>query len=86
MGVQPLPFPYIYLRYWGLQNTRDELSPCADLPLSLLVSCGAWRSPTGVLPLHHHHAVVLLLELSSSTSPLPLLDQEGGDVTRLHMC
>ena len=40
----------------------------------------AWRSPVGVLPLHHHHAVVLLLEPSSSTSPFPLLDQEGGDV------
>ena len=20
MGAQPLPFPYIYLRYWGLQT------------------------------------------------------------------
>ena len=29
----------------------------------------------------HHHAVMLLLEPSSSTSPSPLLDQEGGDVT-----
>ena len=42
----------------------------------------AWRSPVGVLPLHHHHVVVLLLEPSSSTSPSPLLDQEGGDVVR----
>ena len=42
----------------------------------------AWRSPVGVLPLHHHHAVVLPVELSSSTSPSPLLDQEGGDVSR----
>ena len=42
----------------------------------------AWRSPAGVLLFHHHHAVVLLLEPSSSTSPSPLLDQEGGDVTR----
>ena len=41
----------------------------------------AWRSPAGVLLFHHHHAVVLLLELSSSTSPSPLLDQDGGDVT-----
>ena len=31
----------------------------------------AWRSPVGVLPLHHHHAVVLPVELSSSTSPSP---------------
>ena len=26
MGAQPLPFPYIYLRCWGLQNTRVILS------------------------------------------------------------
>ena len=42
----------------------------------------AWRSPDGVLLLHQHHAVVLPLELSSSTSPSSLLDQDGGDVTR----
>src|SRR3954468_4736154 len=54
------------------------------LPLSLqhlLLLRRAWRSPVGVLQLHHHHAVVLLLELSSPTSPSPLLDQEEGDVT-----
>ena len=48
MGAQPLPFPYIYLRYWGLQNTRDHLPLGAALPLSLLVSRSAWRSPAGV--------------------------------------
>ena len=42
----------------------------------------AWRSPVGVLLLHQHHAVVLPLELSSSTSPSSLLDQDGGDVVR----
>ena len=30
----------------------------------------------------HHHAIVLPLELSSSTSPSSLLDQDGGDVAR----
>ena len=55
---------------------------CLPLPLQhLLLLHSAWRSPAGVLQLHHHHAVVLLLEPSSSTSPSPLLDQEGGDVT-----
>jgi hypothetical protein len=55
---------------------------CLLLPLQhLLLLHSAWRSPDGVLQLHHHHAVVLLLEPSSSTSPSPLLDQEGGDVT-----
>ena len=34
-----------------------------------------------MLLFHHHHALVLLLEPSSSTSPSPLLDQEGGDIT-----
>ena len=48
MGVQALPFPYIYLRYWGLQDTRDDLPLGAALPLSLLVSRSAWRSPAGV--------------------------------------
>ena len=35
-----------------------------------------------MLLLHQHHAVVVPVELSSSTSPFPLLDQEGGDVSR----
>ena len=35
-----------------------------------------------MLLLHQHHAVVLPLELSSSTSPSSLLDQDGGDVNR----
>ena len=35
-----------------------------------------------MLLLHQHHAVVLPLELSSSTSPSSLLDQDGGDVVR----
>ena len=43
----------------------------------------AWRSPVGVLLLHQHHAVVLPLELSSSTSPSTLLDQDGGGVVRI---
>ena len=54
-----------------------SLSPATPLHLA-----EARRSPAGVLHLHHHHAVVLLLEPSSSTSPSPLLDQEGGDVVR----
>ena len=35
-----------------------------------------------MLLLHQHHAVVLPLELSSSTSPSSLLDQDGGDIVR----
>ena len=58
------------------QGAAPPLPNTSPPPLS------AWRSPVGVLPLHQHHAVVLLLEPSSSTSPSPLLDQEGGDVIR----
>ena len=48
---------------------------CLPLPLQhILLLHSAWRSPAGVLQLHHHHAVVLLLEPSPSTSPFPLLD------------
>ena len=60
---------------------------CLPLPLQhILLLHSAWRSPAGVLQLHHHHAVVLLLEPSPSTSPLPLLDQEGGDVAVPYVC
>ena len=63
----------------GLHTQHPRRSPSP--PQHLSSSIRAWRSPAGVLQLHHHHAVVLLLEPSSSTSPSPLLDQEGGDVT-----
>ena len=73
MGAQPLPSPYIYLRF-GLPNTHEFLT-------------SPWRSPTSLSPhisrclakpcriatlLHHHHAVVLLLDgvfLNLSLSP-----------------
>src|SRR5512141_2861440 len=48
MGAQPFPFPYIYLREWGLQHTQDHLPLGAALPLFLLVSHSAWRSLAGV--------------------------------------
>ena len=35
-----------------------------------------------MLLLHQHHTIVLPVELSSSTSPSSLLDQDGGDVAR----
>ena len=62
MGAQPLPFPYIYLRYWGLQNRRETLprpSP-TSLPPCLL-RCLAKPCWSATL-LHNHHAVVLLLD------------------------
>ena len=44
MGAQPLPSPYIYLRF-GLPKTHEFLSFLAQPYPS---PCGAWRSPAGV--------------------------------------
>ena len=62
MGAQPLPFPYIYLRYWGLQTHALFSSWCS--PTSLpprLLWCLAKPCWSAML-FHHHHAVVLLLD------------------------
>ena len=64
----------------GLQHTTQGAAP--PLPNTSPPPSRAWRSPAGVLLLHQHHVVVLPLELSSSTSPSSLLDQDGGDVVR----
>ena len=81
MGAAPFSLPPINRGVRGGQpHHPPRRSP--PLPNTSPPPLCAWRSPVGVLPLHHHHAVVLLLEPSSSTSPSPLLDQEGGDVAR----
>ena len=87
MGAQPLPFPYIYLRYWGLQTHECPPLPGATLPLSLLVYCSAWRSPAGV-PRSSITTTLLCCCWTESSQPLPLslLDQGTGDVTGLHVC
>ena len=64
----------------GLQHTTQGAAP--PLPNTSPPPSRAWRSPAGVLLLHQHLAVVLPLELSSSTSPSSLLDQDEGDVAR----
>ena len=64
----------------GLQHHKLRRSPSP--PQHLSSSVRARRSPVGVLLHQQHHAVVLPLELSSSTSPSSLLDQDGGDVVR----
>src|SRR4051812_41070049 len=79
MGAQPLPFPYIYLRF-GLPNTH-EFSPLdgAALHLSFLLSRGAWRSPAG-LPRSSTTTTPLCccwME-SSSTSPSLLAGSRHG--------
>ena len=80
-GPAPFSLPPINRGVRGGQpDDPPRRSP--PLPNTSPPPLSAWRSPVGVLPLHHHHAVVLVLEPSSSTSPSPLLDQEGGDVVR----
>ena len=62
MGAQPLPFPYIYLRLGGLQDTRFDLSLAQPyLSPPHLLRCLAKPCWSTTL-LHHHHAVVLLLD------------------------
>ena len=87
MGAQPLPFPYIYLRYLGLQ-THEMISLLAQPYLSpssspavlgeALQDCHAPPSP----PRRRAAAG------RSLPQPLPLylLDQGVGDVTGLHVC
>ena len=87
MGVQPLPFPYIYLRYWGLQTdefflslAQPYLSPSSSLVVlgEALLECHAPPPP----PRRRAAAG------RSFPQPLPLslLDQGMGDVTGQHVC
>ena len=87
MGAQPLPFPYIYLRYLGLQ-TYENLSLMAQpYPSSssspavlgeALQDCHAPPPP----PCRRVAAGWSLPQ----PLPLSLLDQGVGDVTGLHVC
>ena len=47
-GPSPSPVPLYIVGVLGLPETRVSPSPGAALPLSLLVSRSAWRSPAGV--------------------------------------
>ena len=47
-GKKPAPCIPIYSGGLGLPYTREHLPHVATLPLSLLVSRSAWRSPAGV--------------------------------------
>ena len=86
MGAQPLPFPYIYLRYLGLQThemvsllAQPYLSPSSPAVLGeALQDCHAPPSP----PRRRAAAGRSLPQ----PLPLSLLDQGVGDVTGLHVC
>ena len=87
MGAQPLPFPYIYLRYWGLQThelilslAQPYLSPSSSLAVlgEALLECHAPPPP----PRRYAAAGRSLPQ----PLPLSLLDQGMGDITGLHVC
>ena len=87
MGAQPLPFPYIYLRYWGCKThemnsllAQPYLSPSSSLVVlgEALLECQAPPPP----PRRRATAGRSLPQ----PLPLPLLDQGTGDVITLHVC
>ena len=87
MGAQPLPFPYIYLRF-GLPKTHEFLfflaqpypSPSSSLAVlgEALLDCHAPPPP----PRRRAAAGRSLPQ----PLPLSLLDQGMGDVTGLYVC
>ena len=87
MGVQPLPSPYIYLRYESCPE-HDLISLLAQPYLSSsssLVVLGEalleFRAPPP--PPRHRAAAGRSLP---QPLPLSLMDQGMGDVTGLHVC
>ena len=84
-GAAP-PLPLYIVGVLGLLDTRESLPLGAALPLSLLVSCSAWRSPAGV-PRSSTTTTPSCCCWMESSQPLPLslLDQGVGDVTGLHV-
>ena len=87
MGAQPLPFPYIYLRF-GLPNTCDLLSRLAQpypSPSSSLVVLGEALLESRAPPPPPHRRAAAGWSLPQPLL-LPLLDQGVGDVTGLYMC
>ena len=87
MGAQPLPSPYIYLRF-GLPKTHEFLSflaqPYPSSSSSLAVLGEALLEYHAPPPPPRHCATAR----RSLPQPLPLslLDQGMGDVTGLYVC
>ena len=87
MGAQPLPFPYIYLRYLGLQ-TQENISLLAQpyaSPSSSLAVLGEALRDCHAPPSPPRRRAAAGRSLPQPL-PLSLLDQGVGDVTGLHVC
>ena len=87
MGTQPLPFPYIYLRYWGLQSyelilflAQPYLSPSSSLAV-LGEALLEYHAP----PPPPRRCAAARWSLPPPL-PLSLLDQGMGDITGLYVC
>ena len=86
-GAQPLPFPYIYLRYWGCK-THEIISLLAQpylSPSSSLVVIGEALLELRAPPPPPHRRAATGRSLPQPLL-LPLLDQGVGDITGLHVC
>ena len=87
MGAKPLPFPYIYLRYLGLQ-THAMISLLAQpypSPSSSPVVLGEALLESRAPPPPPRRRAATGRSLPQPLL-LPLLDQGVGDVTGLHVC
>ena len=87
MGAQPLPSPYIYLRF-GLHNTHEFLSFLAQpypSPSSSLAVLGEALLEYHAPPPPPRRCAAAGWSLPQPL-PVPLLDQGTGDVTGLHVC
>ena len=87
MGAQPLPFPYIYLRYLGLQ-THENVSLLAQpypSPSSSLAVLGEALLEYHAPPPPPRRCAAAGWSLPQPL-PLSLLDQGMGDVTALYVC
>ena len=87
MGAQPLPSPYIYLRF-GLPKTHEFLSFLAQpypSPSSSLVVLGEALLEYHAPPSPPRRCAAAGWSLPQPL-PLSLLDQGVGDVTGLYVC
>ena len=79
LGRLPLSLPPYIVEVLGLPNTRVSLSQGAALPLSLLVSRSAWRSPARVPRSSTTTTPSCCCWMESSpTSPSPLAGSRHG--------